>query len=113
MVPIQGALAEFKRAYGRIFRNRARILIQRCWRTPPSESDCYKSGAPYPQAMCLSFSQVNHDVVVDTSSDSLVEVTSVYSTMGDGTYGVGEEIFVTVVFSAPVRGWSAQPADIQ
>lgn len=46
--------------------------------------------------------QVNHDVVIDTSSDSDVYITGVYTTMVDGTYGVGEDILVTVVFSAPV-----------
>lgn len=46
--------------------------------------------------------QVNHDVVIDTSLDPAVSITSVYTEMADGTYGVGEEILVTVVFSAPV-----------
>lgn len=46
--------------------------------------------------------QVNHDVVVDTSSDPAVYITSVYTTLEDGTYGVGHEIPVTVMFSAPV-----------
>lgn len=47
--------------------------------------------------------QVNHDVVVDTSLDPSVYVTRVYTTLEDGAYGVGEEIPITVVFSAPVR----------
>lgn len=46
--------------------------------------------------------QVNHDVVVDTSSDPDVNITRVYTSMENGTYGVGEDILVTVVFSAPV-----------
>eukprot|EP00752_Nemacystus_decipiens_P003960 g3626.t1 len=45
---------------------------------------------------------VNHDVVIDTSLDPDVYITSVYTTMEDGTYGVGQEILVTAVFSAPV-----------
>lgn len=53
-------------------------------------------------ACVLIHPQVSHDVVIDTSLDPAVYVTSVYTTMEDGTYGVGEEILVTVVFSAPV-----------
>ncbi|CAM9243696.1 unnamed protein product, partial [Ectocarpus sp. 8 AP-2014] len=45
---------------------------------------------------------VNHDVTVDTSSDASVHITRVYTDMEDGAYGVGEELLVTVVFSAPV-----------
>lgn len=41
-------------------------------------------------------------MVVDTSLDPEVLITRVYTTMEDGTYGVGEEILITVVFSAPV-----------
>lgn len=47
--------------------------------------------------------QTYHDVVIDTSSDPAVEVTKVYTTLADGAYGVGQEIPITVVFSAPVR----------
>lgn len=46
--------------------------------------------------------QVDHDVVIDTSLDPSVSVTRVYTAMEDGLYGVGEDILVTVVFSAPV-----------
>lgn len=45
--------------------------------------------------------------MVDTSSDPAVSITRVYTAMEDGTYGVGEEVFITVVFSAPVRKYSA------
>lgn len=40
--------------------------------------------------------------MVDTSLDPSVPVTRVYTAMEDGSYGVGEAIAVTVVFSAPV-----------
>lgn len=50
----------------------------------------------------LARRQVNHGVVVDTSLDPEVYITTVYTAMENGTYGVGEEILVTVVFSAPV-----------
>lgn len=46
--------------------------------------------------------QVNHDVVVDTSLDASVYITRVFTTMEDAAYGVGHEILITVVFSAPV-----------
>lgn len=42
-------------------------------------------------------------MTVDTSSDDSVHITRVYTDMEDGAYGVGEDILVTVVFSAPVR----------
>ncbi|CAM9102436.1 unnamed protein product [Scytosiphon promiscuus] len=45
---------------------------------------------------------VDHDVVVDTSLDPSVSVTRVYTAVEDGSYGVGADIPVTVVFSAPV-----------
>lgn len=41
--------------------------------------------------------------MVDTSSDAPVHITRVHTEMEDGAYGVGEDILVTVVFSAPVR----------
>lgn len=47
--------------------------------------------------------QVNHDVVLDTSSDPEVRVVRVYTTLEGGVYGVGQEIPISVVFSAPVR----------
>ena len=72
-------------------------------RTPRSESENHSNGIRGTQVYAFISRQVDHDVVVDTSSDNSVYVTSVYSTMEDGVYGVGEEIFVTVVFSAPVR----------
>ena len=43
--------------------------------------------------------QVNHDVVIDTSLDPSVYVTRVYTTLEDGAYGVGEEIPIILVFS--------------
>lgn len=42
-------------------------------------------------------------MVINTTADPSVYITRVYSTLEDGTYGVGEEIPVVVVFSAPVR----------
>ena len=56
-----------------------------------------------PQCPPARRAQVNHDVVVDTSLDPSVYVTRVYTTLEDGAYGVGEEIPIIVVFSAPVR----------
>lgn len=55
-------------------------------------------------AFPASGAQVNHDVIVNTSLDPLVHVTRVYSTLEDGMYGVGQDIPVTIAFSAPV-GW--------
>lgn len=46
---------------------------------------------------------MSHDVVIDTSLDPPVYISRVYTILENGTYGVGQEIPVTVVFSAPVR----------
>ncbi|CAM9774726.1 unnamed protein product, partial [Discosporangium mesarthrocarpum] len=52
----------------------------------------------------------NHDVTVDTSSDPVVSVTDVHTTLAGGTYGVGQEIPITVVFSAPLLLNGTDPA---
>lgn len=50
--------------------------------------------------------------MIDTSLDPDVYITGVYTTMDDGTYGVGEEILVTVVFSAPVSYYGVRSAGL-
>lgn len=41
--------------------------------------------------------------MIDTSLDPVVTIIRVYTTLEDGVYGVGEDILLIVVFSAPVR----------
>lgn len=48
---------------------------------------------------------MNHDVVVNTSADPEVGIEEVFTSMEDGVYGVGQDVPITVVFTAPVSLW--------